>query len=82
MKLSILISTFNRSQELETLLDDIVLQHKRLRSSDAQEVEVIIIDNNSFDDTKETIYKYLENTELSVKFFNDNHYHYGNYSHL
>jgi glycosyltransferase involved in cell wall biosynthesis len=74
VKLSILISTFNRSQELETLLDDIVLQHKRLRSSDAQEVEVIIIDNNSFDDTKETIYKYLENTDLSVKFFNDNHY--------
>lgn len=74
MKLSIIICTFNRSQELEQLLDDIVLQHKRLRSSDAQEVEVIIVDNNSFDDTKETIYKYLENTGLSIKFFNEEHF--------
>lgn len=74
MKLSIIICTFNRSQELEGLLDDLVVQHKRLRSSDAQEVEVLIVDNNSFDDTKETIYKYLENTGLSIKFFNEEHF--------
>ena len=55
-------------------MDDLVLQHKRLRSSDAQEVEVLIVDNNSFDETKETIYKYLENTGLSIKFFNEEHF--------
>jgi len=72
MKLSIVICTFNRSQELESLLDELTLQHKRLRSSEASEVEVILVDSNSFDETKEVAYRYMENTGLSIKYFCEN----------
>lgn len=69
MKLSIIICTFNRSTELEQLLEDLTQQIRWLRSSEAQEIELIVIDNNSIDNTNEVIYRLMENTELSVKYF-------------
>jgi len=72
VKLSIIITSFNRCEKLETLLEDITTQHRRLRSSEASEVELILIDNNSFDETNEIAYRFIENTGLSIKFFTEN----------
>lgn len=69
MKLSIIICTFNRSTELEQLLEDLTMQVRWLRSSEAREIELILVDNNSLDNTNEVAYKLMENTELSVKYF-------------
>ncbi len=69
MKLSIIICTFNRSTELEQLLEDLATQHRRLRSSEAHEVEVILVDNNSMDNTSEVAYRFIESTGLSIKYF-------------
>lgn len=71
MKLSIIICTFNRSFELEQLLEDICVQHRKLSKDEAKEVEVILVDNNSFDNTGEVVYKFVENTELSIKYFTE-----------
>lgn len=71
MKLSIVICTFNRSELVEQLLEDITTQHKRMRSSEAEEVELILVDNNSFDDTNEIAYRFIENTGLSIKYFTE-----------
>lgn len=71
MKLSIIITSFNRSERLEQLLEDLTTQHRRLRSNEASEVELILIDNNSFDDTNEIAYRFIENTGLSIKFFTE-----------
>lgn len=71
IKLSIIICTFNRSTELEQLLDDIALQYDRLPSDSQKEIELILVDNNSFDNTNEVVYKCIENTSISVKFFTE-----------
>lgn len=71
MQLSIILCTFNRSLQLEQLLDDITTQHRRLRSDDAQKIELIIIDNNSFDESKELIHKFIESTSMSIKYFSE-----------
>ena len=69
MKLSIIICTFNRSFELEQLLEDICSQHKKLESQ--KDIEIILVDNNSFDNTAEVVYRFVENTELSIKYFTE-----------
>lgn len=69
MKLSIIISTFNRADKLEQLLEDLTYQHKRLRRDDAEAIEVLLIDNKSFDRTKEVAYKYTESTAITLKYF-------------
>ncbi len=69
MKLSIIICTFNRSTELEQLLEDLALQHRRLRSSESGEIEVVLVDNNSMDNTSEVAYRFIESTGLSIKYF-------------
>ncbi|MBT6843986.1 MAG: glycosyltransferase family 2 protein [Candidatus Melainabacteria bacterium] len=68
MKLSIIICTFNRSTELEELFEDLMQQIRWLRSSESKDIELVIVDNNSIDNTNEVIYKLIENTELSVKY--------------
>jgi glucosyl-dolichyl phosphate glucuronosyltransferase len=70
-KLSIIICSFNRSTELEQLLEDINQQYELLNSDEQKEIELILVDNNSFDNTKEIIYHYIESTALSVKFFTE-----------
>ncbi len=71
MKLSIIICTFNRAEQLEQLLDDLTTQYKRLRHEDAKEIEIILVDNNSFDNTGEVAYRFIENTGVSIKFFTE-----------
>lgn len=74
MKLSIIICTFNRSTELEQLLEDLSAQHRRLRSNEGKEIEVILVDNNSMDSTSEVAYRFVENTSLSIKYFTHDHF--------
>lgn len=72
MKLSIVICTFNRAIQLEQLLEDLSYQHARLNEEDKAEVEVVLVDNNSFDTTKEVAYKFTESTILPVKYYLEN----------
>jgi len=72
MKLSIVICTFNRAIQLEQLLEDLSYQHARLKPDDKGDVEVILVDNNSFDNTKEVAYKFTESTILPVKYYLEN----------
>ncbi len=72
MKLSIVICTYNRAIQLEQLLEDLSYQHARLNTDDKAEVEVILVDNNSFDNTKEVAYKFTESTVLTVKYYLEN----------
>ncbi len=69
MKLSIIISTFNRAIQLDQLLEDLVYQFANLSESEAEQVEVILIDNNSNDNTKEIAYKYAESTAVTLKHY-------------
>jgi glucosyl-dolichyl phosphate glucuronosyltransferase len=69
MKLSIVICTFNRATPLEQLLEDLSYQLARMNEEDSREIEIILIDNNSYDSTKEIAYKYSESTILSCKYF-------------
>ena len=71
IKLSIIICSFNRSTELEQLLEDLSLQYDRLDDDARKEIELILVDNNSFDNTNEIVYRYIENTSLSIKFFTE-----------
>ncbi len=72
MQLSIIICTYNRAIQLEQLLEDLSYQHARLNPEDKLEVEVILVDNNSFDNTKEVAYKFTESTVLTVKYYLEN----------
>jgi len=67
IKLSIIITTYNRANLLEQLLNDISEQHASL-ALEEQSIELILVDNNSGDDTKAVIYKFIEANTLSVKY--------------
>ena len=49
IKLSIIITTYNRANLLEQLLNDILEQHVSL-APEEQSIELILVDNNSFQD--------------------------------
>ena len=67
IKLSIIITTYNRANLLEQLLNDILEQHVSL-APEEQSIELILVNNNSGDDTKGVIYKFIEANTLSVKY--------------
>ena len=67
IKLSIIITTYNRANLLEQLLNDILEQYVIL-APEEQSIELILVDNNSGDDTKAVIYKFIEANTLSVKY--------------
>jgi len=67
IKLSIVITTYNRANLLEQLLNDISAQYLAL-APEEQSIELIIVDNNSSDDTKALIYKFIEANTLSIKY--------------
>lgn len=69
MKLSIIICTFNRAIQLEQLLEDLSYQYARLNEEDRISLELILIDNSSFDNTKEIAYRYTESTILPVRYY-------------
>ncbi len=58
IKVSVLIPTYNRSFFLEKALDSTLLQ-------DYENIEIIISDNNSDDNTSELINKYLSSDKIS-----------------
>lgn len=55
MKISIIIATYNRCQKLEFLLESL----KNLRLPDELKCEVLVIDNNSTDSTRQVTANYL-----------------------
>lgn len=71
MKLSIIITTFNRSLQLGQLLEDLVFQLDGLKEEETQEIEVILVDNNSNDDTKEVAYQYTESALLNMRYYSE-----------
>lgn len=69
MKLSVIICTFNRALQLEQLLDDLAYQYSKLSSEDQAQAELLIIDNNSNDNTKEIAYKFSESNSFPAKYY-------------
>lgn len=69
IKLSIIISTFNRAIQLEQILEDLTEQLNKMDSDDAKNIEIILVDNNSTDKTKEVAYKFSESTLVSLKYY-------------
>ena len=64
MKISIIISTYNGCQKLKILLNAL----KKLSLSDANACEVLIVDNNSSDDTKKVVGDYLSSENPTFKY--------------
>lgn len=62
MVLSILICTYNREHFLKQCLDSIIEQTEQ---TNEKEIEVIIIDNNSSDNTKSLVESYNSSTKIS-----------------
>lgn len=60
MKLDIVLPTFNRWQQLQGALQSVADAH----APDGVSVRAIIVDNNSTDDTRRVIRKFLARTEL------------------
>ena len=56
MKLSVVVCTYNRCQLLKTCLDSLVNQ-----TLPHSEYEIIVIDNNSTDDTQKFVQEYYSN---------------------
>lgn len=69
MKLSIVISTFNRALQLEQLLEDLSYQFAAISAEESAGVEVLLVDNNSYDNTKEVAYQYTESTVIPLKYY-------------
>jgi len=55
MKISVAVCTYNRAKLLERCLNSLINQNY-----DKTEYEIIVIDNNSSDNTKEVVYKFIE----------------------
>jgi len=67
MELSVIICTYNRSKGLK----------KTLQSFHSQELpedfpwEIVVVDNNSTDDTPETVTEFAENSQLVVRYIKE-----------
>ncbi len=64
--LTILLCTYNRAKLLEPLLIELIKQVKNTSRSD---IEILLIDNNSNDATKETVLKHKENASFLTYHF-------------
>ena len=62
--LSICIPTYNRAKILDRALENI---ERELKSIDINEIELVIFNNCSKDDTQEIVYKYI-NKGLPIKY--------------
>jgi len=65
---SVIIPTYNRSEELGELLDSLGKQN-----IDIKDFEVIIVDDGSNDNTEDTINKFKQNTKLNITLIRQNH---------
>lgn len=64
MDFSIIICTYNRSKSLPTALNSL----NSLNLPDNFQWEVIIVDNNSTDNTKEVVDEFIENSKLNLRY--------------
>lgn len=71
MKLSVIITTYNRANSLEQLLNDLSMQLVILNTSEEKNIEVLIVDNNSNDNTKAVVYKFIEDNRLRIKYIHE-----------
>jgi len=62
--ISVIICTYNRCESLCNTLDSLIRQ----KNIDF-EYEIIIVDNNSKDNTKEILYSYIQKFKLKLKYF-------------
>jgi glycosyltransferase involved in cell wall biosynthesis len=64
IRLSLIITTYNRAQEIETTMEMVLAQR-----FDASQWECIIVDNNSTDDTRQRVEKIVgEHKELNLRY--------------
>ena len=63
MKISVLTPTYNRATLLENLYKSIIKQSKKI------EVEWLIMDDESKDNTKEQIEKFKKDNKIEIKYF-------------
>ena len=71
MKLSVIITTYNRANQLEQLLNDLSAQFVLLSQNEEREIETFIVDNNSTDNTNAIIYKFIEDNRLRIKYISE-----------
>ncbi|MEO8666057.1 MAG: glycosyltransferase family A protein [Ignavibacteria bacterium] len=65
MKISVIITTFNRANMIKMCLDSLVVQN-----FPKEDYEIIIVNNNSSDNTEEVIDKYIsEHPETDIKYY-------------
>lgn len=64
MDFSIIICTYNRSKSLSTALNSL----NSLNLPDNFQWEVIVVDNNSIDNTKEVVNEFIENSKLNLRY--------------
>lgn len=66
MLLSIVIPTFNRSNKLDNILGMLV---KQIAKTTANDIEIIVSDNNSSDNTKNIVARHIKNaTQINIKY--------------
>lgn len=64
IRLSLIVATFNRSEQLLTTLRSVALQSHR-----AEEWECIVVDNNSKDNTRAVVEKFIsEHATLNIRY--------------
>lgn len=65
MKVSVIITTYNRAKIIPMCMDSLIAQN-----FPREDFEIIIINNNSTDNTEEVIEKYIEeNPETNIKYY-------------
>jgi len=65
---SVIIPTFNRSEEIQELLSSLTKQ-----SLPKNEFEILIADDGSTDDTETVIKSFIKNSELNIRFLKQDH---------
>lgn len=68
MEISVIIATYNRSQSLKRTLESF----KDLLIPEGITWEIIIIDNNSTDNTKKTVEEFMTKTSLNIIYIHEN----------
>jgi len=63
--LSVIICTYNRAESLKRTFDSLMNQQG---VNDKKLWELLIVDNNSNDQTSEVVEKYMENTRLNIRY--------------
>lgn len=55
--------------QLQQLLEDLVYQFASLSGDDAKQIEVLLVDNHSTDNTKEVAYEFTESTAMTCRYY-------------